>query len=72
MLFLSNTSSIDTSEDGDDEWEGEEDKGWWLLDPLPGEADEWDRVSPLQGRLGGGYFDDLKKLEQKGMNEHHA
>lgn len=58
------TSSGTSSED--ESWEGEEEEsGWWLLDPLPGEEEEWKLATPLQGRMGGGYYDDFKKLEEK-------
>lgn len=59
--------SVDSEED-DACWEGEE-QGWWLLDPLPGEEENWKEISPLQGRMGGGYYDDFRKLEEKGTTQ---
>ncbi|XP_072174349.1 uncharacterized protein [Diadema setosum] len=61
-----------SDEDGiDDEWEGEEEEeeegeyGWWLIDSIHGEEEDWKSVSPLQGRIGGGYFDDFRLLEKE-------
>nr|XP_054751244.1 uncharacterized protein LOC129257042 isoform X1 [Lytechinus pictus] len=61
-------SSIDNGSEssGDDgNWEGEEKQGWWLLDPLPGEDEDWKEMTPLQGKMGGGYYEDFRKLEEK-------